>query len=140
METVFLSERRENAAFLSYLYNALLADVVAMDGRGELSFSGERAAIGLSVPSRQALSSAVTDAVTEVLCIGYKFRFLEQRLRVSLSRAERRLLAAALIAADYEGDAAYVRRKVQFLGSCAVDGIYAFRLGALREKWETIVR
>ena len=140
METVFLSERRENAAFLSYLYNALLADVVAMDGRGELSFSGERAAIGLSVPSRQVLSSAVTDAVTEVLCIGYTFRFLEQRLRVSLSRAERRLLAAALIAADYEGDAAYVRRKVQFLGSCAVDGIYAFRLGALREKWETIVR
>ena len=140
VETLFLSERRENAAFLSYLYNTLLADVIAAEGRGELSFSGERAAIELCVPSAEAIAPAAADAVTEVLCVGYKYRFLERRLSVSLSRRERRLLAAALIAADYEGDAAYVRRKVLPLRSCAVDGVYAFRLAALREKWEKIVR
>ena len=140
METLFLSERKENAAFLSYLYNTLLADVIAMDGRGELSFSGERAAIGLSVPSAGKLAPIAAEAVTEVLCVGYKYRFLDKRLNVSLPRRERRLLAAPLIAADFEGDAAYVRRKVLPLRSCAVDGVYAFRLAALREKWEKIVR
>ena len=33
-----------------------------------------------------------------------------------------------------------MRRKVLPLRSCAVDGVYAFRLAALREKWEKIVR
>ena len=140
VETIFLSERAENASFLSYLYNALLAEAIALGGRGELSFSGGRAAIALCVPSAKDLAPAAADAVTEVLCVGYKYRFLEKRLSVSLARRERRLLAAALIAADLEGDAAYVRRKVYALRCCAVDGVYAFRLAALREKWEKIVR
>ncbi len=139
VETVYLSERRENAAFLSYLYNALLPDVVENGGRGELSFLGERAAIALTLPEPERIEERAADAITEVLCIGYKYRFLEKHLCVSLSRRERRLLAAALIAADYRGDAAYVRQKVHALRSYALDGVYVFRLGALREKWEKIV-
>ncbi len=140
METLYFSERRENAVFFSYLYNALIADAVAAGGRGEMCFSGERAVIALHVPQAEALLPRAADAVTEVLCVGYKYRFLQGRLRVSLPVRERRLLAAALIAADYAGDAAYVRRKVSAFRTCAVDGVYAFRLGALREKWERIVR
>lgn len=140
VESVCLSERREHAAFVSYLYNALLADVMTAGGRGELTFTEDRAAIWLSVPKADALAPLWTDAITQVLCIGYKYRFLDARLSVRLPRRERRLFAAALIAADLEGDAAYVRRKVPAAAHIAVDGVYCFRLGALREKWEKIVR
>ena len=139
METIELSERSEHGAYLSYLYNTLLMDAAALGGRGEIEFGGGRAVVRLEVPDAAAFSGRVAGAVAEVLCVGYKYRFLEERLCVCLPRRERRLLAAALIAADYTGDMAYVRRKVPVLRPCAVDGVYAFRLGALREKWAKIV-
>ena len=84
--------------------------------------------------------ATAADAVADVVCIGYKYRFFDARLSVCLPRRERRLLIAALIAADYEGDAAYVRRKVRVTDAWAVDGFWNFRLGALKEKWDRIVR
>lgn len=139
METIELSDRRENGGFLSYLYNDLVPDAMMMGGRGEIAFGGDRASIRLQVPDAERFSVRVLNSVSEVLCIGYKYRFLEQRLRVCLPRRERKFLAAALIAADLEGDTAFVRNRICSLTPCAVDGVYAFRLSELREKWEKIV-
>ena len=140
METVCLSERREHAAFISYLYNAVLADAVAIGGASWSAFGAVRAVIGPEQTYADAVAPLLADAVVEVLCIGYKYRFLQERLNVRLPRRERRLFAAALIAADLAGDAAYVRRKLPAPSHVAVDGVYCFRLAALREKWERIVR
>ena len=140
METVYLSERAQNAPFLSYLYNAVLSDVMAAGGRGELVFAGGRAAVGLELSEKDTAAERVADAVTEVLCIGYKQKFLRERLCVSLSARERGIFIAALIAADFAGDAAFVRARLPARGGCAIDGVYAFRLAPLREKWERIVR
>ena len=111
VEEITLSEERENGGFVAYLYNALLPEAMAEGGAGELAYDGDRASIRLRAP-----------------------------LSVCLPRRERRLLIAALIAADYEGDAAYVRRKVRVTDAWAVDGFWNFRLGALKEKWDRIVR
>ena len=138
VERLLLTERCEHGAFLSYLYHRLAGEAVRLGGRSELAFAGGRAAVRLEVPDARALLPAAADAVCAVLAIGYKFRFLEQRLNVCLPRRERRLFAAALIAADYAGDRRYVRERLPSLAECAVDGVYCFRLGALREKWETI--
>lgn len=139
METIELSERAEHGAYLSYLYNTLLTDAAALGGRGDIEFYGGRAAVRIEIPDAAAFAGRMRSAVAEVLCVGYKYIFLKERLRVCLPARERRLLAAALIAADYEGDRAYVVGKIPSGRLCAVDGVYAFRLGALREKWERIV-
>ena len=139
MEIIEFSERSGHRIFLSYLYNTLLPDAVSLGGRGEIEFYGDRAVVRIAVPDMRAFSGRAADAVAEVLCVGYKYRFLEKSLCVCLPRRERRLLAAALIAADYAGDVAYVKRKIPVQPRCAVDGVYTFRLGALREKWEKIV-
>ena len=135
-----LSEMRENGAFLTYLYNELLPAAVAAGGGGELLFAEDRAAVRVFAPSVQALRAVCARAAAEVICIGYKYRFFDARLSVCLPRRERRLLVAALIAADFSGDAAYVRRKIEVGKVFATDGFYQFRLGALREKWDRIVR
>lgn len=140
VEEITLSEDRDNAAFIAYLYNALLPECIAAGGSGELMRQEGRCALHLAAPRDQAVFSRAADAVTEIVCVGYKYRFMSERLQVCLSRREKRLLVAALIAADYSSDASYVRRKVRLTPSFAVDGFWNFRLGALKEKWEHIVR
>ena len=134
MEEFTLSEERVNGGFVAHLYNALLPAAVAAGGAGELSFGGDRAAIRIRAPEGAQIKQAAAEAVAEIVCIGYKYRFMEERLSVCLSRRERRLLISALIAADFAGDAAYVRRKAKVGGEWAVDGFWNFRLAALREK------
>ena len=133
MEEFTLSEERVNGGFVAHLYNALLPAAVAAGGAGELSFGGDRAAIRIRAPEGAQIKQAAAEAVAEIVCIGYKYRFMEERLSVCLSRRERRLLISALIAADFAGDAAYVRRKAKVGGEWAVDGFWNFRLAALRE-------
>ncbi len=140
VDTIELTECSEHGAGLSYLYNDLLPDVLAAGGQGEIEFCGDRAAVRFTLPDADAFAGRAAQAVAEVICVGYKARFLEKCLRVSLPRRERRLFAAALIAADLEGDAAYVRGKFPKGRSCAVDSLYIFRLGRLREKWEQIAQ
>lgn len=128
-----MTERKERSSFVTYIYNALMNEVVRNGGRGELFFGEERAMLRLSVVP--ALRSRLRGVIAEILGIGYKYEFLRKNLRVALPKRERKHLAAALIAADLEGDKHYILSKLPKAEEYAIDGIYAFRLGALREKW-----
>lgn len=139
VEEIILSEERENGEYIAHLYGALLPAAVAAGGAGELSFADRRAEIRLRAPEAGALRQCMAEAVAEVICIGYKYRFFAERLQVSLSQRERRILVAALIAADLASDAAYVGRRVRGMTHCAVDGLWNFRLAALKEKWARII-
>lgn len=136
VEEIIISERKEHSFYITYLYNALSGELVRTGGAGELMFGEERAAFRLR--GGNAVSSRARDKIAEIIGIGYKYEFLNGRLRVCLSAREKKLLCAALIAADYEGDKSYIRRKVTKSNEYAIDGFYAFRFASLREKWERI--
>jgi len=130
----------EHTAFITYLYHAMSDVLVSADGREELAFFDGRAAILLTVrEDGQWARDSLRERVAEVIAIGYKYRYLASRLNACLSKREKRLLCAALIAADLEGDKAYVRQKTQRLRTYCIDGIYHFRLGSLRAKWDKIL-
>ncbi len=140
MEEVLVSDGAAGSANITYLYNAVAAEAVKSGGNGELSFSEDRTALRLRLGDRpDLLRMRLGEQITEVLCIGYKYAFLNRTLKASLCKRERRLLCAALIAADYEGDAAYIRGKMRIGSEFALDGFYNFRLASLREKWSRIL-
>ena len=135
---VTVSDRAENALYITYLYNTLSSTLSRLNGSGEIVIS-HRAELHLRVKEgEKELFETLKDRITEVIGIGCKYAFLEKKLHVALSRREKKLLLAALIAADYEGDKGYIKRKVGDSLSYSIDGIYAFRLGALKEKWTHI--
>ena len=138
MEHLLLTEHGGNEPYIAYLYNQLLPAAMERGGTGELCFCGGRALIRLC--AERGLKARAADAVAEVVCIGYKSRFLAERLAVSMPRRERRLMIAALIAADLKTDAAYVKTLLPAGEELAVDGLWHFRLAALKEKWARIVR
>ena len=138
MEEIVVSDGSARSVFITYLYNAVLGDAVLAGGSGELLFGGERAAVKLC-PGRGDLRCKVMDRIAEIVGIGYKYAFMKEKLRVCLPKREKKLLIAALIAADFEGDRAFVRGKMGEIGQFSIDGFYMFRLGALREKWTRII-
>ena len=137
MEGLVITERKEKSSYVTYIYNALMNDVVRMGGRGELFFGEERTILKLNLSP--ALKKRLLNAIAEILGIGYKNEFLREHLQVALSGREKKLLSAALIAADFEGDKGYILRRLPQNDEYALDGIYAFRLAALREKWQHIL-
>lgn len=140
MEEITVSERKERSSNITYLYNALADAVTRSGGREDLMFGEERTALKISgkIAGRERLRAVLREKISEVIGVGYKYEFLKGRLNVCLGRREKKLLCAALIAADLEGDKAYIRRKLERAEEYSIDGFYYFRLAALREKWEKI--
>ena len=137
---ITVSERLDKSAYITYLYNTLSDVLSRTGGRGELQLGEERATLRIvSGREDEQLKKRLDERIAEIIGIGYKYAFLGERLRVCLSSREKRLLSAALIAADFEGDKAFIRRKLEGTERYSIDGFYHFRLGALREKWSKIV-
>lgn len=137
---ICVSERFERSAYITYLYNTLSGALKRLGGAGELMFGGERAALRILIPRGEAeFRKHLSGRIAEIIGIGYKYRFLSERLHVCMPKKDKRLLAAALIAADLEGDCSFIRRKLEGAEEYSIDGFYEFRLHALREKWEKII-
>ena len=139
MEEITVSEGGAHGAYITYLYNGLAGVLTRLEGAAELIMGEERCALRLRGKNLDKMREAVKERVAEVIGIGYKYEFLCERLHVSLSRREKKLLCAALIAADYESDGAYIRRRLGGGNEYSLDGFYRFRMGALQEKWQRIV-
>ena len=117
-----------------------MGEVIRAGGGGELHFGGDRASIRFCIgESGERLRGLLMEKLAEIIGVGYKYSFLFGRLKACLPVRERRLLCAALIAADYEGDIGYIRKNMALSESFCIDGFYTFRLAALREKWARIL-
>ncbi len=139
MEKFTVTEGRANLSFLTYLYNALSDDAYRLGGKEELLFGEDRVAVRISGGGERLYLKTV-EKIAEIVAIGYKYRFLRENLHASLGKNEMKLLLSALIAADLEGDCAYVRGKIRAANELALDGFYTFRLAPLREKWARIAQ
>ncbi|MDE7296085.1 MAG: hypothetical protein K2N84_02350, partial [Clostridia bacterium] len=139
VEEITVTETKEHSSYITYLYNVLYDSLIKLGGSGELSFGDERSSLFINIPAgAEKFRARLADKLGEVIGIGYKYEFLQKRLSVCLSAREKRFLCAALIAADYESDKGYIRRKLGRGDLYAIDGVFAFRLTPLREKWEKI--
>lgn len=104
-------------------------------------FCEERAILDIECPDRYAdiLKSEIADKVSEIVTINYKYVFFKNNIFVQgLSEEEKELLYASLIAADLADDKRYCYEKIKESEQFAVDGIYNFRMQALKRKWKEI--
>ncbi len=139
MEEITVSEERAHSSFITYLYNALAGVLARAGGSAEFAADSERAALKIRVKEGTETRQELKDLLVEVIGIGYKYEFLQEKLHVCLSGKEKKLLCAALIAADFESDGNYLKRKLGQSDEYCIDGFYRFRLAPLIEKWQRIV-
>lgn len=79
------------------------------------------------------------DNIADIIAIGYKYAFFEKKLFLPLlSKAQKRLLFTALVAADYREDKAYALKRLKGFSSYCVDGVFHFRLQELSRRWQSV--
>lgn len=140
VEEITVSDQSGNSLYITYLYNALAGALSRSGGGEEFLSTNERTALRIHLREGSAeIRELLRERLVEIVGIGYKFRYLQEKLRVALSQRDKKLLCAALIAADFEGDKGYIARKIGDGAQYHIDGLVAFRLGPLKEKWQHIV-
>ncbi len=129
-----ISDTKGHSACISYLYSGVASAL--KEGRAELELGADRAKCRIFAP--QTAVQGIFERMAEVIAVGYKYRFLEGIVRVSMPKRERGLLLSALIAADFEGDRAYILPRLASEREYCLDALFLFRMAPLREKWERI--
>ena len=78
--------------------------------------------------------------ISDVIAIGYKYEYFNRRLPLPmLTKPQRRVLLTALVAADYREDKAFVAKRLRGFSQYCLDGVFHFRLQALKQRWDGIV-
>ena len=81
----------------------------------------------------------ISDKISEIIAIKYKYDYFKKNVLVSgLKSEEKEILITSLIAADLYDDKKYSFERVKGFDEVAIDGVYNFRLKALKKKWSDV--
>lgn len=142
MEEITVTERATNDKNVGYLLATLASAADDLGGKIFRHADDARSVLTIRVPEEGAdyLRSETEDRIADVIAVRYKYDFFRSRIRPDgIEGLKRELLFSALIAADLAEDKRYIMRKLRLFREYAIDGIWNFRLGALKRKWTDIV-
>ena len=142
MTQITVSEKDYNESNLLYVQSVMSELFTHADCSVKESVAGGRASLTITCPEyyKDIIKAELSDKLAEIIAIKYKYDFFKNSIRTGgLSKIEKEILLTSLIAADLEDDKKYAYEKIKAYREIAVDGIYNFRLQALKKKWQDVV-
>lgn len=142
MSQIKITESISKSKNVLYIYENLSAVIKQLGCLSDLRGGKNRYELVIDVPSsyKELVVNEVEDKIADVISVNYKYTFFNKRINSSgLSNVERELLLTSLISADIDEDKKYVVKKLKSYFEYTLDGIFNFRLKALKEKWLDII-
>jgi len=142
MSQIKITESAKKSNNIIYIYEMLSLIIKQLGCIEELRGGKNRYELILDVPSsyKDLLLFEIEDKIADVISVNYKYTFFKKHVNLSgLNGLEKELLLTALIAADIDEDKKYVIKKLKNFQEYALDGIFNFRMKALKEKWNDIL-
>lgn len=96
-------------------------------------------AVASESESKLKILEIISDSVIETLGYFCKFEYLSGNLKLPLDPFNYNILLHALTQFDRASDEAILKNCVQISNGMALDGVYRFRLGLLKERWKEII-
>ena len=142
MTEIIITEKAVNEENV-LLIQTLIEDLLSSSGSVfKFSSDGERARLTISCMEyfTDLIRQEIVDKVAELITIKYKYELFKKSIEITgLSSIEKELLYTSIIAADLEDDKRYVIDKIKDEREFAIDGIYSFRISALKKKWQDVI-
>jgi hypothetical protein len=141
VEEITITQNGFDGLYMSYLFTKVRDRFSFLPSTCNLARHGDCAEIAFQTEREYCpYVRKFTEAhIADVISVGYKYAFFEKRLALPLlNKTQKRLLLTALVAADYREDKAMVSRKIRGNTRYCIDGVYHFRLQALKKRWEGI--
>ena len=85
--------------------------------------------------SRDLMIDAVKECLVEMYAVVIKFDFIKRNLNINLSELRYEMLLHTLVAFDRENEHKLLRKKLTVTDGMALDGVFDFMLGELKERW-----
>lgn len=141
MRELKITECGSQSENIDYVKRAINSSVNDLGGKIETSYGKIRAVLTVKIDDLYVdyLKSQVEDRIADVISVKYKYAYFKRNVTTGgIGEFEKDLLRIALIAADIDEDKRYVIRRIREYDEYALDGIYNFRLLALRRKWQEV--
>lgn len=142
MARITVTEKDYNERNLYYVQSNTAEILNSTGSRFGVSRMGSRSVLWINCPDeyKEIIASEIADKLAEVVVINYKYSFFKKNIYLyGLSECENEILMASLIAADLEEDKRYAYERFKGKDEVALDGVFNFRLQALKKKWNEIV-
>ena len=143
MTQITISEKDYNESNLLYIQSVMSELFSHADCSVLESVANGRAMLTITCPEYylDIVRAELSDKVAEIIAIKYKYDYFKKSIKtLGLSKIEREILYAGLIAADLDDDKKYSFERLRAYTDIAVDGIFNFRLQPLKNKWKDIVQ
>lgn len=107
-----------------------------------LNASGSRlyCAFGCETEDRAQMIAAIKDCLIEMYAVVTKFDYIKRNLPLSLPSFRYEMLVHTLVAFDRENERKLLKRTLHVQDGMALDGIFNFALGELKERWLEICK
>lgn len=141
MAVITVTEKDKNEENIDYIEDSLFELFKGARCETQKKLSGSRTVFEITCPEtyEDIVRTEVADRAAEIVSINYKYDFLKSRIYAAgLSSEEKEILLASLIAADLDDDKKFAFDKLKNAKEMAVDGIYNFRMQALKRKWSDV--
>ena len=142
MVNISITENHKGSDNLFYLQSCIGETLKSAECYVKAETISNRAKLTVSCPEYYAdiIKAEVADKLAEIIAIKYKYDYFKDKLHLEgLAEKEREILLVSLIAADLDEDKKYAFDRIKNYSQISVDGIYNFRLQALKNKWEQVV-
>lgn len=141
MAVITVTEKDRNEENIEYVEDSLSELFKGARCETKKKISGSRVVFEINCPEsyEEIVRAEVADRAAEIVSINYKYDFLKSRIYAAgLSSEEKEILLASLIAADLDDDKKFAFDKLKTSKEMAVDGIYNFRMQAIKRKWADV--
>ena len=142
MSQIKVTESSSKSKNIVYIYEMLSPITKQLGSLIDLRGGKNRYELIIEVPSsyQELLLKEIEDKVADVISVNYKYSFFKKNVNLDgLTSVEKELLLTSLISADIDEDKRYVIKKLKAFSEYTLDGIFNFRLKALKEKWVDIL-
>ena len=142
MEEITITQNGFNKKFMVYLYHKLKDRFSFLTQDIEMVQKDCCATVFCKAQQGYCpyLRKFATEHIADIIAIGYKYDFLNKRLKLPLLNVkERHILLTGLVSADYKEDKRYILRQISGMRDFSLDGIYYFKLQGLIERWVGVV-
>ncbi len=141
MKKIAITDSLGDEVGILYISSSIKELVKDFGGDLRIDKADERIKITVESPAQyyDLYKAEIEDKIGDVIAIKYKNDFLKRELRtIGLTPYENEILHTAIISADFEDDKRYAMRKLRAFESFAIDGIFNFRMQALKNKWKEV--
>lgn len=131
----------KKSRYLDYIKKSLFYSVVNAGGSQRLTESDGRHFLEISVEEeyKQRLALGIKSAVAEVIALGFKTDYLREKLRFPSDTLLNRTIVNTMSVFDNAEDKRITYGAIEDLKNLSLDGLFLFRLGRLRKRWDEIV-